>query len=149
MILNSPENRKIVTEYLESISEDDLINEIIIPTFSKYGFRVYRIVGHGPGEHGKDVILVRYDQLHLAKEFIAVQAKAEKATAENVNGFASQVNRAMKTGFPRLAGRGKQKPHFVFFINARRHTNDANEEFMQLIDRRTTPESSPRSKCVI
>lgn len=133
MILNSPDNRKIIIEYLNSLTENEFINDVIIPLFGRFGYRVYRTVKHGPGEHGKDVIFVRYDPLHMAEEFIAVQAKAEKVSTANVRAFADQVDRAMKTGFQRRSGDGRVKPHFVFFMNSKTHTNDANEEFIDLV----------------
>lgn len=133
MFLVNPENRRLVTQYLESVSEDDFIDDIIIPTFSQYGYRVYRRPTHGPGEHGKDVVFVRYDPLRMAEEFIAVQAKAEKCDASNVAHFSDQTRRALETGFRKISEDSQQRPHLALFINARRHTNDADEEFIQLV----------------
>jgi len=134
VILNNPDNRAIVKAYLEQLSEDELIEQFIVPIFSRYGFRVYRIVTHGPGEHGKDVIFVRYDPLHLSEEFIAVQAKAQKVTTKNAPDFAKQIDRAQKVGFKRVGGGGTVVPQYVFFMNSRKHTNDAATEFPDLVN---------------
>ena len=46
MILNNGENSRIIKNYLETISEDDFINNVIIPLFRKYGYYLLRVVTH-------------------------------------------------------------------------------------------------------
>jgi hypothetical protein len=41
MIENTPENRQIITKYLESIREDAFINEFITPFYSAHGYYLY------------------------------------------------------------------------------------------------------------
>ena len=133
MIANNSYNRKVITEYLDKISEDKFIDEIIVPLFNKNGYILYRRNIHGPGEHGKDLVFYRHVQLFYDNEFIAVQAKAEKVNASNVSKFADQLVRALKVPFPGKS-KGQIHPNYVLFINSQTHTNDANFEFHYLAD---------------
>jgi len=134
MILNIPENRQIIIQYLESINEDTFIDDFIIPFFRSHGFQVFRTNSHGPGEHGKDIIFCRYMTMYLENEFIVVQAKAEALTTSNVTRCSDQIKRALNISFPQKSGAGAIKPHMAVFINARKHSNDANAEFPQLTE---------------
>ncbi|MBW2309945.1 MAG: hypothetical protein JRF35_02585 [Deltaproteobacteria bacterium] len=134
MLLKTPENRISIIDYLEKIDEDTFIDEFVLPFFTSFGFQVYRINSHGPGERGKDIIFSRYLPHLLDSEYIAVQAKAEPIKASNVSKFAQQINRALKISFPSNSGQGKLIPNSAIFMNARRHTNDANVEFPELIE---------------
>lgn len=134
MLLKTPENRILITQYLEGINEDPFINDFILPFFSSFGFQVYRINSHGPGERGKDIIFSRYVPHFLGNEYIAVQVKAEPVNASNVSKFAQQINRSLKTSFPSNSGQGKLIPNSAIFINAKKHTNEANLDFSELLD---------------
>lgn len=134
MLLRTPENRISITDYLENINEDSFIDDFVLPFFTSFGFQVYRINSHGPGEHGKDIIFTRYVPHFLGSEYIAVQAKAEAVNTSNVSKFAQQINRSLKTSFPSNSGQGKLIPNSAIFINARKHSNDANVEFPELIE---------------
>ena len=134
MLLRIPENRIAITKYLNRIDEDSFIEEFVIPFFQSYGFQVYRINQHGPGEHGKDIIFARYVPLFLDSEYVSVQAKAETVKASNVSHFAHQLNRALKVPFPSRSGQGELLPNSAVFLNARKHTNDATREFSRLLD---------------
>lgn len=105
-----------------------------MPFFTSFGFQVYRINSHGPGEHGKDIIFSRYLPHLLDSEYIAVQAKAEPIKASNVSNFAQQINRSLKVSFPSKSGQGNLIPNSAIFVNARSHTNEANIEFPELIE---------------
>ncbi len=133
MILKSPENRKQIIDYLETVDEDTFIDEIVINLFGSQGYQVYRINSHGPGEHGKDIIFCRYIPMFLENEFIAVQAKSEKVTTSNVGKFSNQIKRALKTKFAPRSGAADLHPHYAVFINAKKHSNDAYTEFPQLV----------------
>ncbi|MDO8142926.1 MAG: hypothetical protein Q6358_15620 [Candidatus Brocadiales bacterium] len=134
MILKNPENRKKILDYLNNVNEDTFIDEVVIPFFGSQGFQVYRINSHGSGEHGKDIIFCRYVPIFFENEFIAVQAKAEQVTTSNVSKFSDQVKRALSTKFAPRSGKGDLYPHYVVFINARKHSNDAHTEFPQLVN---------------
>lgn len=133
MILKSPENRKQIIDYLETVDEDTFIDEIVINLFGSQGYQVYRINSHGPGEHGKDIIFCRYIPMFLENEFIAVQAKSAKVTTSNVGKFSNQIKRALKTKFAPRSGAADLLPHYAVFINAKKHSNDAYTEFPQLV----------------
>jgi hypothetical protein len=51
MLLKTPENRNSIIRYLKRINEDSFIEEFVFPFFTSFGFQVYRINSHGPGEH--------------------------------------------------------------------------------------------------
>ncbi len=136
MIANNDYNRSILRKYLNSISEDNFIDEVIIPLFSKSGYLLFRRNIHGPGEHGKDLVFYRHVKLFYDNEYIVVQAKADPVNARNVSKYADQLVRALKVPFP--AGKGKSElfANYVYFINSRTHTNDVNFEFQYLADMR-------------
>ncbi len=134
MILKLPENRKKIIDYLNSVDEDTFIEEFVIPFFCSQGYQVYRLNSHGPGEHGKDIIFVRYIPIFCENEFVSVQAKAEPVTTLNVEKFGSQLKRALQTKFAPRSGSGDLSSHYAVFINARKHTNDAYTEFPQLVN---------------
>lgn len=127
-------NRQIIKTFLESLSEDEFIEKIVIPIFSKNGYILYRINSHGPGEHGKDIIFYRNVPIFYDHEFVIVQAKSEKVTANNVSAFSNQLIRALRVPFPTKTGTGQRQANYVVFINSMPHTNDSNFEFPYLID---------------
>ncbi len=133
MIIDNSFNRKILTTYLNNVLEDELIDDVIIPIFLENGYQVFRKITHGPGEHGKDIIFYRYVKLFRDNEYIAVQAKAEKANTKNSSSFAGQINRAHKVP---ILGKANSSiyPNYVFFINSRIHTTDAHIEMHYLPD---------------
>jgi len=134
MILNSPENRKAVTEFLEALKEDKFIDDFVIPFFSSHGFYLYRAADHGPGEHGKDLIFYRHIPIFYDSEYIVVQAKSKKLTTHNVENFSSQIKRALNVPFnPKSGGGGELKAHYAIFINSKRHSNDADFEFHKMV----------------
>jgi len=137
MILNIPENRKVVTEYLENLDEDTFIDEFVIPFFSSEGYYLYRINTHGTGEHGKDLIFYRHIPRFYDDEYLVVQAKSEKLTTSNVEKSNQQIQRALKLPFPAKSAGRELYAHYAVFINSKKHTNDADYEFHKLI--RETP----------
>ena len=134
MIKQTANNRKVIKDYLESLSEDDFIDKIIVPIFSRNGYILYRKNVHGPGEHGKDAMFYRHVQLYYGVEYVAVQAKAEQVHAGNVAKFADQLTRAFKVPFPGKTGLNSIHPNYVMFMNSKTHTNDADFEFQHLIE---------------
>ncbi|MCB9044675.1 MAG: hypothetical protein H6550_00920 [Chitinophagales bacterium] len=134
MIANNAFNRIKIREYLDSVGEDDFIDEVVIPLFSKNGYILFRRNTHGPGEHGKDLIFYRHVKLFYDNEYIAVQAKAQQVRATNVTEFANQLVRAFKVPFPGGKGKSGLFPNYVYFINSQGHTSDANFEFPYLAD---------------
>ncbi len=142
MILNTPENRRVITEYLEQIDEDTFINEFVIPLFSSHGYYLYRINPHGQGEHGKDLIFYRHVPFFYDNEYLVIQAKSEKLTTSNVGKFSSQIERALKIAFTPKSGGGELHAHYAIFINSKKHTSNADLEFQKLIS------NFPHIKCL-
>jgi len=134
MILHNSYNRSLILEYLETVSEDDFIEHVIIPFFAKTGYSLFRHNTHGPGEHGADLIFTRYVPVFLESEYVIIQAKAEKVTAGNVTKLADQLTRAYKISFPGKSS-AKLRANYAVLINARKHTNEANSEFAELTDK--------------
>ena len=134
MLTNTPENRAEINRYLEQVSEDDFIDDFIIPFYSSHGYYLYRINSHGPGEHGKDLLFYRHVPIFFDNEYLAIQAKAESIGTGNVIKFKDQLFRAIGTPFNTKSGNGTQKPNYVVLINARRSTNDGDTEINRLID---------------
>jgi len=134
MILNNSQNRKIINQYLEQVTEDAFIDEIIIPLFSSHGYTLLIRNSHGPGEKGKDLIFYKYNELHNELEYIAVQAKSENVTTKNNVDIAKQLIRAYKTPFPGKSGTGNYRPNYVILINSKRHSNDSLAELPDLVD---------------
>jgi len=133
MILNTSENRRAITKYLEHIDEDTFISEFVTPLFSSHGYYLYRINPHGSGEHGKDLIFYRHIPLFYDSEYLVIQAKAEKLTTANVEKFSSQIKRALKISFAPKSGGGELHAHYAVFINSKKHSSEADFEFQKLI----------------
>ena len=134
MIASTSRNRTKIKEYLESIDEDTLITNIIIPLFNSCGYKTYRVNSHGPGEHGKDIVFFRYSKLFYGFEYIVVQAKAERVTTSNAFGFVQQLRRAIETPFQGLTSNNQYKANYAIFIDSQSATNDAFEEMVHLAD---------------
>jgi|GEM_PF-1801345 len=134
MISKTSKNRTIFKKYLDSLSEDDFIEKVIIPFFSKNGYILYRLNAHGPGEHGKDIIFYRHVPIFYDHEYIIVQAKSEKVTTGNVAKLSQQLIRALRVPFPTKTGTSNRQANYVLFINSKEHSNDVNFEFPYLID---------------
>jgi hypothetical protein len=134
MIIKSAQNRKVILEYLEEITEATLISEIIIPLFIQTGYSTLRINTHGPGEHGKDLVFYRHIPAFFDNEYVVVQAKAEKVTTDNITEKTNQLIRALRTPIVGLSGGMTVFPNYVVFFNSKRISNDAHWEFPYLID---------------
>lgn len=134
MILKNSSNRAIIKNYLETISEDELIDEIIIPLYSSLGYSVLRVVTHGPGEHGKDVIFTRYVSALFDNECLVIQAKAQNVNVSNLVHMSNQLIRALRTPVTGISGGSSYYPNYVVFFNSKGVTNDANWEFPYLVD---------------
>ena len=136
MLINSAKNRNIIREYLENVSEDDLINEVIIPFYRSLGYSVLRIATHGPGEHGKDIVVYKKTAAIFGNEYIAIQAKAQNVNTKNITDMANQLVRALRTPITGLSGDCNFFPNYVIFFNSKSVSNDAHWEFPYLVDRR-------------
>lgn len=134
MIPKNASNRRVIIDYLENCSEDDLIDQVIIPIMNTNGYSLVRKVSHGPGEHGKDIIFSRFSPSFLDLEYLVVQAKAIAVTAGNVVDYSNQLIRALRTPVTGINGTSQLFPNYVVFFNSKRITNDANFEFPYLID---------------
>jgi len=134
MVRSTSANRQVIIEYLELVSEDDLINYVIIPFYNWCGYATKRIMEHGPGEHGKDIIFSKYSPALYDIEYLVVQAKAQKVIASNVAQFSDQLKRASRVPISGLAGGGEIKPNYVIFFNSKGISNDSYDEFPHLVD---------------
>lgn len=135
MLLKTSLNRKVIIDYLNNVSEDSLINEIIIPFYNFLGYSVVDISMHGPGEHGKDIIFKRFKPAINSEEFIFVQAKAQKVTISNINSFSDQLKRAFLVEAKDISNGNCIYPNYVIFFNSKTMTNDAKFEFPSLKER--------------
>jgi len=133
MILNNPENRRLINTYLEVVDEDTFISDFITPFFSEQGYYLLRVNSHGPSEHGKDLIFYRHVPMFYDFEYVAVQAKAEHVTTKNNATISHQLKRAYGTSFPTRGSDNKAYPHYAVLVNARKHANEANEELYDML----------------
>jgi len=133
MIENSPENRRIITDYLESINEDTFIDEFIIPFYSAHGYYLYRKNSHGPGEGGKDIIFYRNVPFFFDNEYLAIQAKAQTIAISNVVEITHQLTRALYLPFPAKSGIGNTRANYAILINSKRINNEANDTLISFI----------------
>lgn len=134
MLVSSAKNRSVIKAYLESISEDELIDEIIVPLYRSFGYAVLRIVTHGPGEHGKDLVVYKKSSAIFGYEYIAIQAKAQNVNTSNIADMANQLIRALRTPIKGLSGGSEFLPNYVIHFNSKSVTNDAHWEFPYLVD---------------
>jgi len=134
MLVKSSKNRHEIKKYLSSLDEDDLIENVIIPLYSSFGYTLLRVVTHGPGEHGKDLVVYKHSPAIFGNEYIAIQAKAQKVDAKNVAEMANQLIRALRTPIKGLSGGSEYLPNYVIHFNSQTITNDAHWEFPYLVD---------------
>jgi len=134
MIPKTASNRRVIISYLEQCSEDELIDDVVIPMLNCNGYSLIRKVTHGPGEHGKDIVFSKFNTAFLDMEYVVVQAKAIAVSPGNVVDFANQLIRALRTPITGLNGANEVFPNYVVFFNSKRISNDANFEFPYLID---------------
>lgn len=134
MILKNSANRETIRLYLQHVSEDDLINKIVVPFYNSCGYSVLRIVDHGPGEHGKDVVLFRNSPALYDNEYIVIQAKAQRITVGNIVEMSHQLIRALRTPITGLSGGVTFYPNYVVHFNSQTISNDAHWEFPYLVD---------------
>lgn len=134
MILRNSLNRETIKDFINKIGEDDLINKIIVPFYNTCGYSTLRILEHGPGEHGKDIIFSRNSPALYDNEYLVVQAKVQKITASNVVEMSNQLIRALRTPITGLSGGATFYPNYVIHFNAKTISNDAHWEFPYLVD---------------
>jgi hypothetical protein len=113
MVLKNSANRETIKTYIEAITENDLINKIIVPFYNIFGYSVLRIIEHGPGEHGKDIIFFRNSPALYDNEYIVIQAKAQRITVGNVVDMSYQLIRALRTPITGLSGGTTFYPNYV------------------------------------
>jgi hypothetical protein len=121
---------------LNSVGENDFIDDVVIPIFNQAGYATLRINSHGPGEHGKDIVFYRHVPPFFDNEYVVVQAKCQIITAANVTEMAYQLVRGLRTPIKGVSGGADIFPNYVVLFNSRRVSNDAHWEFPYLVDGR-------------
>jgi hypothetical protein len=132
MIIKTSSNRNAIVEYLDQVSEDDFIQDVIIPFFNVLGFDTFQHLQHGPGEHGKDIVFRKYFSPIYDFEYIAVQAKAVKITTTNLHQMVTQLTRAKLNPIIGTTNSIQLKPNYAILMCAREVTNEAQLEFPNL-----------------
>ena len=85
-------------QQIQSLSEDDLRQKVIIPLLSKLGF-VDPIHHHHAGEKGKDIVCKEYDPKFKKFTYLAVIVKNGDVTgsSSNSNGYFNVINQVKQS----------------------------------------------------
>ena len=131
---------------IESLSEDGLLELVILPLLERMGFEGIRKVRfHGREEFGRDVMPFRQTTAFGTLEYAAVQTKAAKihgtaSRAGNASEIISQAQQALRVSFvDELDNERKRIDKFIVIASAaitpsaRRHIEDSFEGNRQLI----------------
>jgi hypothetical protein len=81
---------------LKALSEDDLVEYVVIPLLRAMGFQDV-VNNGGPSEHGKDIVAMKHDELRLPS-WLAVVAKKEDLTnsASSHHGLTSVLHQVQQ-----------------------------------------------------
>ncbi len=111
---------------LTGLSEDALIDRIILPLLKAMGFsHVRRVPYHGQGELGKDILpFFKFDEFSQ-KIFYAVQAKAHKFTVANIQPVLDQAKTALVVSFTDPFDNTRKSLDKVVIISSGKLTPDA------------------------
>ena len=146
VIQDDPGVDQRIRRRIDSLSEDQFIEHILLPLLHKMGFeRIRKVQFHGRNEFGSDVLPFRYNTPFGTKEYYAVQAKATpihgtSSKDGNAGGLISQTTQALSVTFiDDLDNERKKLDKFVIACSknitsdARRVIEDAIEGKRKLI----------------
>lgn len=113
------QRREQLTAYLDKVSEDELIEEVLLPLFRQLGFHRITAAGHKDKalEYGKDVWMkytlptqhVWYFDIQAKKGKLDASGRTDKGNA-NIAEVHNQVLMMLRAPFPRL-GRPRPRGH--------------------------------------
>lgn len=132
--LNTSENRRIITTYLDGLSENTFISDVVIPLMGNLGYSLVRINDHGPGEAGKDIIFQKPSVVLNTPEYVSIQAKAQPINTSNINPICQSLLTAYKVPFQGLIPGEMHRPNTVLLMSARRASNDAITQSGHLVE---------------
>jgi hypothetical protein len=118
-------------EYLKDLTENQLIESVIIPLYIRNSFKLVLKPTHGPGEHGKDIIFSGLDKFESPKMiYHAIQAKVVKIDVNNIDGIVNQAKVAYNVPFEDPTTGASTRIHYVDVITNREVTQDARKRFI-------------------
>lgn len=131
-MISEVEKRNRIKHYHDNRSEVELMNEVLTPLFDCLGYHRVKY-NHGPGELGKDYILVTKDELEeisytvviVKNENIRNTNKAEQATLSEVMRQAEQSESIMIDCFHDLP---KKLPSKVIIVTSGHISDTAEKE---------------------
>lgn len=127
---------------LHELSEDDLINFVLVPLLDKMGFALVTSLGyHGPGELGKDITPFFKENEFGFREYYAVQAKAAKIHARagkkgNVNEVIDQAKTALSTTFFDPTDNSRKKIDHLLIFTSHDFTRDARVIIEEIVEKK-------------
>jgi hypothetical protein len=123
-VLQDPRVESRLRAVVAALTEDQLINTILLPLLARMGFeRLRRVAFHGPGEFGSDVLPFRRRTPFGTLEYYALQAKAVplrggSRRAGNVASVLNQATTALAVSFvDDLDNERKRLDKFVIATN--------------------------------
>ncbi len=120
-----------IRQKISSMSEDELILNVIIPYYSHQGYKLIKKPNHGPGEHGKDIIFKKQDDIETI--YIAIQAKAIAIKSKNIGTIIDQARSAYEIPFINPITNQDERVSKVYLITSKNVSNDAQTAFSHKI----------------
>jgi hypothetical protein len=136
-------NREELKIKIQSLSEDDLIKVVLVPTLCAQGFKGVKPVSfHGPGEKGGD-----FSPFYKIEEFgkiiyYSAQVKAVKIHAKsakhegNVNELINQMDELFRTSFNSLTGNAQTRITRAFIFLSQQIAPDARDQLFYKYENR-------------
>jgi hypothetical protein len=126
------------TSILHSLSEDELIRDVVVPLLEELGFRsVTSITHHGMGELGNDIKPFYLDNAFGLREYYSVQTKAVKIHSKSgkkghVNEVIDQMKTALTMPFIDPSDNSEKRIDHFIIISSHDFTPDARRQIEQV-----------------
>ena len=138
-------NREVLKLKIQALSEDELINIVLVPILCAQGFTGVKPVSfHGPGESGGD-----FHPFYKSDEFgkivyYSAQAKAKKIHAKaskqkgNVNELINQINELFRVSFKSFIDNTARKITRAFIFSSQDIGPDARSQLFAAFENKQT-----------
>ncbi len=138
-------DREQLKAKVQSLSEDELIKVVLVPTLCSQGFKGVKPVSfHGPGEKGGDFHpffkIEDFGKIvYYSGQVKAVKIHAKSAKHEgNVNELINQMDELFRTSFPSLTGNSRTKITRAFIFLSQEIAPDARDQLIFEYENRQT-----------
>lgn len=104
-------------EQIESFNEDELSQNVLVPLLERMGFQDVFYHHGGPLEQGKDIVMVRNDEIYGTRNFaVVVKAKPITGNATIAGEIHTQIKQCFGKPFIDTRTNENRKIHFCYVI---------------------------------